>query len=143
MRPGLTPMFVNNSFLNPFIFTVLCLFLSSCCMPIENRCGIEGIQADGKPPRPFKTDGCSMSPDLNFGCCCVEHDLVYWEGGTAEGRKKADMELRQCIAEKEHPYLANVYYLGVRLGGNPYIPACWRWGFGWPYGHGYDKEGLK
>lgn len=121
-----------------FILT-LPFFLSSCCTAIENRCGVEGVQVDGKPPKPFRTDGCSMSPDFNFGCCCVEHDIVYWKGGTAEERKKADTDLRQCIEGKGHPYLADLYYIGVRAGGGPYIPACWRWGFGWPYGHGYDK----
>lgn len=143
MRPASIPVLIRKSCLRPFIFAALCLILSSCCTAIENKCGIEGIQADGNPPRPFKTDGCSMSPDFNFGCCCVEHDLVYWKGGTVEERRKADKELKRCIAEKGHPSLAGFYYYGVRLGGSPYIPACWRWGFGWPYGHWYDKEEPK
>ena len=26
---------------------------------------------------------------------------------------------------------------GVRVGGSPYFPTTYRWGFGWPYPRGY------
>jgi hypothetical protein len=28
-------------------------------------------------------------------------------------------------------------YKGVRLGGSPYFPDWYRWGYGWNYGRGY------
>jgi hypothetical protein len=26
---------------------------------------------------------------------------------------------------------------GVRVGGSPYFPTTYRWGYGWPYPRGY------
>lgn len=26
---------------------------------------------------------------------------------------------------------------GVRVGGTPYLPTMFRWGYGWPYPRGY------
>lgn len=110
-------------------------------VPLEPGCpDIDKAQIRGEqPPRPFKTDGCTLAPDIDFICCCVEHDFIYWQGGTIEERREADMVFRQCIIDKGHPYLANVYYAGVRIFGSPYLPVYWRWGFGWPYGRGYEK----
>jgi hypothetical protein len=51
-----------------------------------------------------------------------------------------DRQFRQCIAERDHSILSQVYYVGVRLGGTPYLPTPWRWGFGWEYTRGYTKE---
>jgi hypothetical protein len=85
------------------------------------------------PPRPFVTDGCSAFADAGWVECCVEHDAVYWCGGTAEGRRRADRRLEQCVAELGHPFLARLMYLGVRAGGPAWIPVPWRWGFGWDF----------
>lgn len=93
-----------------------------------------------QPPRACVVDGCSMAPDFNFARCCDEHDARYWRGGSAEERALADAEFGQCVAAKNHPVLARLYYFGVRVGGTPYLPTPWRWGFGWPYTHGYDVE---
>ena len=27
---------------------------------------------------------------------------------------------------------------GVRIGGSPYFPTSYRWGYGWPYPRGYQ-----
>ncbi len=87
----------------------------------------------GQPPKKFKSDGCSMFPDGNWGECCIEHDRAYWRGGTAGQRKQADEELRRCVAAKGHPHIAALMYRGVRLGGVPWLPTTWRWAFGWPW----------
>jgi hypothetical protein len=29
-------------------------------------------------------------------------------------------------------------YDGTRLGGSPIFPMWYRWGYGWPYGRGYQ-----
>ena len=92
------------------------------------------------PEKPFQSDGCSCFPDLNYGDCCVDHDRVYWQGGTPDQRRVADDALRQCIAAKGRPMLSHVVYWGVRLGGHGWLPTPWRWGFGrrWPDGY-YSK----
>lgn len=93
--------------------------------------------------KPFTTDGCTDFPDGVQGHedlwldCCVAHDYAYWKGGTREERRKADRELRQCVARVGHPVIANIMLAGVRVGGSPYWPTEFRWGYGWPYGRGY------
>lgn len=80
--------------------------------------------------RPFVSDGCSMSPDLDFGDCCFVHDYRYWKGGTKEERRIADRELRQCINEKRRGF-GFIYYSATRLFGTDKLPTSFRWGFGW------------
>lgn len=96
--------------------------------------------ATSQPPRTCRMDGCTLAPDLDYIDCCNKHDQLYWQGGTQQQRHEADRELRQCIAEHGHHMLASYYYLGVRVGGAPWWPTPWRWGFGWPYFHGYEQE---
>src|SRR6185503_15141506 len=55
-------------------------------------------RATQTPPRPFTTDGCSLSPDGSWQACCVEHDIDYWCGGSADDRRRAHATLRTCIA---------------------------------------------
>ena len=93
---------------------------------------------------PVTTDGCSLFPNRSpFGeadwChCCVVHDLVYWRGGTAETRLDADRELAACVQKTSgSALLANVLFTGVRIGGSPYLPTWFRWGYGWPFGRPY------
>jgi hypothetical protein len=85
------------------------------------------------PPHKFKSDGCSCWPDGNWVECCVEHDLVYWMGGTSEERKAADRELTRCVSEHGHPAIARLMYFGVRAGGVWWLSTPFRWGFGWDY----------
>ncbi len=89
--------------------------------------------AAATPHKPFATDGCSMWPDGTWGVCCVEHDMDYWYGGTAKARKQSDQRLKQCLIDLDHPVMARVMYMGVRIGGMPYFPLPWRWGYGLPY----------
>ncbi|MBN1407854.1 MAG: hypothetical protein JW956_08700 [Calditrichaceae bacterium] len=106
-----------------------------------------------KTLKPFSSDGCSLFPDRSMTnnedwCeCCVEHDKAYWRGGTDEERAQADSLFKVCILVKtQDEPLAEMMYLGVRLGGSPYFPTWYRWGYGWNYQRGYaplTKEEKK
>ena len=96
-------------------------------------------------PRPFTTDGCSLVPNGTWGRpnlwlnCCREHDYRYWKGGTQAQRLRADFDLNDCVAEAGHPDVAYWMSRGVRVGGTPYLPTPFRWGYGWPYPRGYTR----
>jgi hypothetical protein len=90
------------------------------------------------PPAPFTTDGCSLWPDGSWQGCCVDHDTVYWCGGSARERQEADAALRACVVDRGAPRTGGLMYWGVRAGGHPWLPVPWRWGYGWPWPHGYD-----
>jgi hypothetical protein len=89
--------------------------------------------------KPFTTDGCSVFPDGTseqktlWLPCCTAHDYAYWRGGTSEERLVADQELQQCVAKLGKPQIAKLMFAGVRVGGSPYLPMPFRWGYGWPY----------
>ncbi|NVJ61179.1 MAG: hypothetical protein HWE27_12365 [Gammaproteobacteria bacterium] len=94
--------------------------------------------------KPFSSDGCSLFPEgtpkqqklwLN---CCVEHDIAYWKGGTYLERLAADQALERCVAQVGEPGIAKLMLAGVRVGGTPYLPTKFRWGYGWSFGRGYD-----
>ncbi len=93
--------------------------------------------------KPFTSDGCSSFPDGTLQHkdlwieCCTAHDYAYWKGGTYAERNAADKELRQCIAAVGNPEIALLMLAGVRIGGTPYLPTKFRWGYGWPYPRGY------
>lgn len=102
--------------------------------------------ASGAGIAPFATDGCSMFPDRSPGgktdwcSCCVAHDLAYWRGGSLDERLAADRALKGCVGGVANGVLlAHLMYAGVRLGGSPALPTPYRWGFGWPYGRGYQR----
>ena len=93
--------------------------------------------------KPFTTDGCSSFPDGTFeqaslwASCCIRHDFAYWQGGTYEERLDADEELESCVAGVGEPTIASLMLAGVRVGGTPYLPTSYRWGYGWPFMRGY------
>lgn len=93
---------------------------------------------------PFTTDGCSLFPDGTFEhnslwvSCCTAHDYAYWQGGTYTERLIADQELQLCVAEVGEPEIADLMLSGVRVGGTPYLPTPFRWGYGWSYFRGYQ-----
>jgi len=91
----------------------------------------------GVPARPVVTDGCSAFLDGDWAACCVEHDIPYWCGGTRAARAEADEKLRACVAARRSPTLAFAMKLGVRVGGHPWWPTYWRFGYGrdWPSGY--------
>lgn len=132
---ALHPFFVRGGFALLSRFTVLSLFFL-----------LPGI-CRSEPPsiKPFTTDECTLvdegpPEDPNAWChCCVAHDLNYWKGGTAEEKERADQEFKRCIAAAGYPDRARVMYNAVRIWGGAYLPAVWRWGYGWPYGRGYKE----
>ena len=93
----------------------------------------------------FHSDGCSSFPDgtqsnpNKWLSHCIQHDFAYWQGGTREQRLQADRELRRAVSAGGSPVVAEWMYLGVRIGGVPWLPTPWRWGFGWPYPRGYRE----
>lgn len=93
--------------------------------------------------KPFTTDGCSLFPDGTYAQqslwmeCCIRHDLAYWRGGTSQQRLQADQALRQCVTKVGEPEIAKLMLAGVRVGGSPYFPTWYRWGYGWSYQRGY------
>lgn len=107
--------------------------------------GCAGMGAFQAGLQAFSTDGCSMFPDRSYiskadWCtCCVKHDLAYWRGGTAEERRLADLALKDCVQKAtKNPFLANMMYEGVRVGGGPYLFTSYRWAYGWKAGRGYS-----
>ncbi|MCU7846379.1 MAG: FAD-binding oxidoreductase [Candidatus Thiodiazotropha sp. (ex Monitilora ramsayi)] len=99
--------------------------------------------------KPFTTDGCSVFPDGTpeqqslWAECCIHHDLAYWKGGTYEERLQADQLLEACVAQLGQPQIAQLMLAGVRVGGSPYFPTAYRWGYGWPYQRGYQTLSEK
>jgi len=93
--------------------------------------------------KPFTTDGCSRFPDGTQAhrtlwlACCTAHDLAYWRGGTYAEREQADKTLRRCVASVGQPEIAALMLAGVRVGGSPFWPTSYRWGYGWPWPRGY------
>lgn len=99
--------------------------------------------ADQRPPTPtraFATDGCSAWPDTRATQpCCVEHDIAYWCGGTAARRLAADDAFGACVASRSGRALGAMMRFGVRLGGHPFFPMPYRWGYGDDYVGGYPS----
>jgi hypothetical protein len=103
--------------------------------------------------RPFTTDGCSAFPDGTFSQnelwlnCCTAHDYAYWQGGTYDERLIADNALQHCVAKVGQPEVATLMLAGVRVGGIPYLPTTFRWGYGWSYPRWYqaltDEEKIQ
>lgn len=97
----------------------------------------------GAELKPFTTDGCSSFPDGKpkqeslWAECCIRHDLAYWKGGSYEERLAADLALERCVAQAGEPEIAKLMLAGVRVGGSPYFPTDYRWGYGWPFPRGY------
>ncbi|WP_456403918.1 hypothetical protein [Thiolapillus sp.] len=93
--------------------------------------------------KPFRSDGCSAFPDGTYWQnelwlrCCYQHDLSYWQGGSKLQRLVADHDLEQCVKSIGEPTIARLMLAGVRVGGSPYWPTPFRWGYGWSYMRGY------
>lgn len=98
---------------------------------------------------PFTTDGCSIFPDGTLAQndiwlkCCAEHDKAYWKGGSYQERSEADDTLINCVEKVGEPTIAKIMLMGVRVGGTPYLPTNFRWGYGWPYLRGYKALSLE
>lgn len=99
--------------------------------------------ASDTPIAAFTSDGCSDFPNglpqhkTLWLSCCIDHDKAYWQGGTYAERLQADKVLQQCVAAVGQPEIAGIMLAGVRVGGSPYWPTHFRWGYGWPWPRGY------
>lgn len=122
--------------INNLLFALLMALTLSACAKV-------------RPPHdtlaPFTSDGCSLFPDgplsdrFKWCDCCLKHDLAYWQGGSAEERNLADMTLRDCVLVRTNDQnLAEMMYLGARVGGHPAFPTWYRWGYGWSYSRSYQ-----
>ena len=107
---------------------------------IEGLRVVANSQTGVLPPRAFTTDGCSIWVNSFFGTditdLCIEHDMKYWKGGSAQDREKADSVLRESVNERI-PFMGDIMYLGIRVFAHPIVPAPWRWGYGFDYPYKY------
>jgi hypothetical protein len=87
--------------------------------------------------REYTTDDCSCGPEgtrrdpTAWLEACHEHDYRYWQGGTRQQRREADLVLRNEIRKTGNPVIGNIAYASVRLGGAAIWPTPFRWGYGW------------
>lgn len=113
----------------PTALSACLLFTSSCAQELS----------------PFTSDGCSAFPDGTIETktlwlsCCTAHDLAYWQGGSYAERLQADQDLHNCVAQTGQPKIAELMLTGVRVGGTPFLPTTFRWGYGWSFPRGYKK----
>lgn len=112
------------------IFILLFFFIFALNLPAQ----ADSNSANREMPPDFKSDGCSLFPDGKYRDCCVQHDKVYYFGGSCKQRLQADNQLFKCVASKKGWYhkvfIAPVMWLGVRIGGVSFLPTPFRWGFG-------------
>ena len=99
--------------------------------------------------QPFTSDGCSAFPngtheqDDLWLKCCTAHDYEYWKGGTYKERLESDKALKECVAQEGEPNIARLMLVGVRIGGAPFLPTAFRWGYGWPYPRFYGALTME
>lgn len=97
----------------------------------------------------FTSDGCSAFPDGTFDqktlwlVCCQQHDFDYWQGGTYQQRLASDKQLKQCVTLVGKPTIAALMLAGVSIGGTPYLPTSFRWGYGWSYPRLYGALSIE
>lgn len=107
-----------------------------------NICISEAEEVDNSV-LPFSSDGCSWFPEGPIWAqtlwhhCCTAHDLAYWQGGDYITRLIADEQLRECVTNQGEPVVAAAMLVGVRMGGSPFWPTEFRWGYGWREPRGY------
>ena len=69
--------------------------------------------------------------ELQWRSCCEEHDKAYYYGGSKEDKKTADAALKSCVNNViGTKFLGNAMQIAVKLGGGPYLPTSYRWGYG-------------
>jgi len=97
-------------------------------------------RVDVVPPEEFTTDACSLWLNRifsnDFTDICIEHDIEYWKGGSAEDRKAADSILRENINSRV-PFVGDIMYIVIRVFGHPLVPVPWRQGYGFKYPYTY------
>jgi len=73
------------------------------------------------PGRPLISDGCTLWPDGSWAERCGSRATCV--------RGRAIIEVVGALT-----------YFGVRVGGHPFVPFHWRWGFGRAYPAGYTEK---
>jgi hypothetical protein len=96
---------------------------------------------------PSTTDGCSGGMTAGWQLIshkpppwndlCVTHDCAYWAGGNSALRVYADRDLLVSMIQRGYPIIGFAMYVAVRIGGVPWLPLPWRWGYGWKFPKGY------
>ena len=93
--------------------------------------------AKDPPPRPFRSDGCTLWVDIVQGVsiypACFLHDLKYWAGypGEEVARLIADAELMIDVARLlDDIVMPEIMFRGVRVGGHEAFKRPFSWGFG-------------
>lgn len=76
------------------------------------------------------SDGCTWFPEGAWHACCVQHDERYFIGGSLRQKLDADRSLAACVSRAGHPLVGSLMFLGTQLGGIPWLPTPFRWGFG-------------
>lgn len=129
---------------HPFCRLPLLLLIPLLTGVIASMVGITtDADAGERHLKPFTSDGCSLFPDGThtqqalWHDCCTAHDVAYWMGGSQRQRQQADQALSACVAQVGAPNIARLMLAGVRVGGSPYLPTRFRWGYGWPFLRGY------
>lgn len=82
-----------------------------CKLGFTEQCKVvwEGLK------KGFKTDGCTASPDLDFGICCKEHDMHYAMHDISKW--EADKKLHDCMRKKGYVVLPLIYWSFVTCFG--------------------------
>ena len=129
----MSPFYLASAINRPALITRWKFYLLAVCMTCTPSC------SSSMELKSFTTDGCSAFPDGTrqeqglWQHCCTAHDCAYWKGGTRQQRKAADKALKVCVANVGQPEIANLMLAGVKVGGTPYLPTSFRWGYGWSY----------
>lgn len=107
---------------------------------------LRAMPAQADELKPFSSDGCSAFPDGTLEqndlwlSCCQRHDFAYWKGGTYQERLTSDKELEACVSKVGESEIALLMLAGVRVGGSPFFPTRFRWGYGWSYPRFYGEH---
>jgi len=65
--------------------------------------------------KPFKSDGCTLFPDLWFKHCCKDHDYAYWAG---HDELEGDVRFLNCLVEcSPRLYSFKFLFAGVIVTG--------------------------
>ena len=110
------------------VFVCLMLLSFITAVPAFGQPSADDLLPDGT-----KSDGCTLIGGEEFKSCCVAHDRDYYYGGTIKERRQSDERLFECIREKQSlgaKLAAPFIWLGVRIGGVPFLNTPFRWGFG-------------
>lgn len=88
------------------------------CAPACTPAWWDGAGAPAQLVLGSQDQGCTLSPDVAGGVCCLDHDSKFWVGGTDQDRLTADAELLACLALWGVPEpVAMTYFWAVRQFG--------------------------